>query len=176
MTSRYGNASRTCVGGIHGRLVDSPNKRPVINTGIWYICVYEYKYVYIYIYIYCIYKRYFSPSSTDASLWAWSLCYLTRCLIIASFPSFSPLSLYRLFLNAAPLLVSKQSSPCDLLCPQISRFMGPTWGPSGAERTQVGPMLAPWTLLSRLLSPWPNYFHFPSSYLTLLKCFGTPHW
>ena len=26
--------------------------------------------------------------------------------------------------------------------------MGPTWGPSGADRTQVGPMLAPWTLLS----------------------------
>ena len=29
-----------------------------------------------------------------------------------------------------------------------SKFMGPTWGPSGADRTQVGPMLAPWTLLS----------------------------
>ena len=26
----------------------------------------------------------------------------------------------------------------------ITRFMGPTWGPSGADRTQVGPMLAPW--------------------------------
>ena len=30
----------------------------------------------------------------------------------------------------------------------IARFMGPTWGPYGADRTQVGPMLAPWTLLS----------------------------
>ena len=30
----------------------------------------------------------------------------------------------------------------------IARFMGPTWGPSGADRTQVGPMWAPWTLLS----------------------------
>ena len=30
----------------------------------------------------------------------------------------------------------------------IARFMGPTWGPSGADGTQVGPMLAPWTLLS----------------------------
>ena len=28
--------------------------------------------------------------------------------------------------------------------------MGPTLGPSGADRTQVGPMLAPWTLLSIL--------------------------
>ena len=32
--------------------------------------------------------------------------------------------------------------------PLIARFMGPTWGPSGADRTQVGPMLAPWNLLS----------------------------
>ena len=31
---------------------------------------------------------------------------------------------------------------------QIARFMGPKWGPSGAERTQGGLMLAPWTLLS----------------------------
>ena len=31
---------------------------------------------------------------------------------------------------------------------QISRFMGPSWGPSGADRTQVDPMLAPGTLLS----------------------------
>ena len=30
----------------------------------------------------------------------------------------------------------------------IARFMGPTWGPSGADRAQVGPILAPWTLLS----------------------------
>ena len=28
----------------------------------------------------------------------------------------------------------------------IARFVGPTWGPSGADRSQVGPMLAPWTL------------------------------
>ena len=33
----------------------------------------------------------------------------------------------------------------------IARFMGPSWGPSGADRTQVGPMLAPWTLLSGLV-------------------------
>ena len=31
---------------------------------------------------------------------------------------------------------------------QIARFMGPTWDPPGADRTQVGPVLAPWTLLS----------------------------
>ena len=30
----------------------------------------------------------------------------------------------------------------------MARFMGPTWDPSGADRTQVGPILAQWTLLS----------------------------
>ena len=30
----------------------------------------------------------------------------------------------------------------------ITRFTGTTWGPSGPDRTQVRPMLAPWTLLS----------------------------
>ena len=30
---------------------------------------------------------------------------------------------------------------------QIARFMRPTWGPPGADRTQVGPMRASWTLL-----------------------------
>ena len=31
---------------------------------------------------------------------------------------------------------------------QIARLMRPIWGPPWADRTQVGPMLAPWTLLS----------------------------
>ena len=31
---------------------------------------------------------------------------------------------------------------------QIARFAWPTWGPPGSCRPQVGPMLAPWTLLS----------------------------
>ena len=38
----------------------------------------------------------------------------------------------------------------------IARYMGPTLGPSGADRTQVGPMLAPWTLLSGTLLNSPN--------------------
>ena len=31
---------------------------------------------------------------------------------------------------------------------QIAKFIGPTWGPPGSSRPQMGPMLAPWTLLS----------------------------
>ena len=32
--------------------------------------------------------------------------------------------------------------------PQIARFMGPMWGPPGSCRPQMGPVLAPLTLLS----------------------------
>ena len=35
---------------------------------------------------------------------------------------------------------------------QIARFMGPTWDPPGSCRPQVGPMLAPWTLLSGMFT------------------------
>ena len=34
------------------------------------------------------------------------------------------------------------------LLSQIAKSMGPTWGPPGSCRPQMGPMLAPWTLLS----------------------------
>ena len=34
----------------------------------------------------------------------------------------------------------------------IARFMGPTWGPPGADRTQVGHMWATWTFLSGLFT------------------------
>ena len=49
---------------------------------------------------------------------------------------------------------------------QIAKFMGPTWGPPGSFRPQMGPMLAPQTLLSGEVLNWqqslkPN----PSSYL-----------
>ena len=53
----------------------------------------------------------------------------------------------RLFYCNAVLLDSRYQWPL-LLTSQITRFMGPTWSPSGADRTQVGPMLASWSLLS----------------------------
>ena len=36
---------------------------------------------------------------------------------------------------------------CTNMYTQVASFMRPTWDPSGADRTQVGPMLVPWTLL-----------------------------
>ena len=52
--------------------------------------------------------------------------------------------------------------------PLIAKFMGPTWGPSGADRTQVGPMLAPWTLLSGSLRVVTFYYLIMS--LAWLNC------
>ena len=49
---------------------------------------------------------------------------------------------------------------------QISRFMGPTWGPPGSCRPQMGPMVAPWTLISGQTSRTISY-----EYTTLLVPF-----
>ena len=42
----------------------------------------------------------------------------------------------------------------------IAKCMGPTWGPSGADRTQMGPILAPRTLLSGDINKWKHYWLF----------------
>ena len=34
---------------------------------------------------------------------------------------------------------------------QVGKFMGPSWVPPGSCRPQMGPMLAPWTLLSGIV-------------------------
>ena len=49
--------------------------------------------------------------------------------------------------------------PCEIAIylgweAKIAIFIGPTWDSPGAERTQVDPNLAPWTLLSGRLNSW----------------------
>ena len=44
----------------------------------------------------------------------------------------------------------------------IARFIRPTWSPSGAGRALVGPMLAPWTLLSGHISGGLCHRRYPS--------------
>ena len=44
----------------------------------------------------------------------------------------------------------------------IAWFMGPTWGPPGDDRTQVGPMWAPWKLLTGI-------YHFSKVTVSRLK-------
>ena len=42
-----------------------------------------------------------------------------------------------------PMADSTAAKMARIATTLIARFMGPSWGPSGADRTQVGPMLAP---------------------------------
>ena len=58
-----------------------------------------------------------------------------------------------LTLPDSPALTDASSAVFRWVCRQsmMARFMGPTWGPSWADRAQVGPMLAPWTLLSGMM-------------------------
>ena len=51
-------------------------------------------------------------------------------------------------------------------CSQIAKFTGPTWGPPGSCRPQMGPMLVPWTLLSGL---WMSYSAQHNSKFTYLS-------
>ena len=51
---------------------------------------------------------------------------------------------------------------------QIAKFMGSTWGPPGSCRPQMGPMSAPWTLLSGIQFVW-CYMEFRSFHLYLLS-------
>ena len=56
--------------------------------------------------------------------------------------------------------------------PQIAKFMGPTWGPPGSCRPQMGPILGPWILLSgtssaldqtcllKMIYVWHTVLHF----------------
>ena len=49
-------------------------------------------------------------------------------------------------------LANAKSAMALVMNSQIAKFMGPTWGPPGSCRPQMGPMLAPWTLLCGLVS------------------------
>ena len=58
------------------------------------------------------------------------------------------LHILRLFSHITVCYIWEAVVGCvSLVIKLIARFMRPTRGPSGADRTQVGPMLAPWTLL-----------------------------
>ena len=61
----------------------------------------------------------------------------------------------RWFVKYKSVLV--QVIPCRHIVdtPQIAKFMGPTWGPPGSCRPQMGPMLAIWILLSGTIT-WTN--------------------
>ena len=56
--------------------------------------------------------------------------------------------------------------------------MGPTWGPSGSYRPQMGPMLATWNLLSGmplLLTFWVPWCFVQNNLFCLLLCMQSQH-
>ena len=73
--------------------------------------------------------------------------------------------------NAASIMCAWKSCEKSIIY-QRARFMGPTWGPSGTDRTQVGPMLAPWTLLSGMHLFWYciMYMSWPMSVYVEFTC------
>ena len=54
----------------------------------------------------------------------------------------------------------------------IARFMWPTWGPAGANRAQVCPMLVPWTLLSRMSLKYHWTYQWWCISTLLIYCFS----
>ena len=86
-------------------------------------------------------------------IWVWWVKFIVISFIIFMASSWYPHRAVSCFMSA--LLCGRWPSSHYCLPGWIcwsaalqTRFMRPTWGPSGADRTQVGPMLAPWTLLS----------------------------
>ena len=54
-------------------------------------------------------------------------------------------------LNFYQIIQKKETTAAIIQLASLTAiFMVPRWGPAGADRTQVGPMLVPWTLLSGL--------------------------
>ena len=69
------------------------------------------------------------------------------------------------------------SSPLHSIINLIAKFIRPAWGLPGADRTQVGPMFAPWVLLSGdiqfVLNRDITYFHVSCLLYNLWDQFST---
>ena len=59
---------------------------------------------------------------------------------------------------------------CHKVLTLIARYMGPTWGPPGSCRPQMGPMLAPCTLLSGTTPSCPKLHPGRLDRIKTLKC------
>ena len=80
----------------------------------------------------------------------WSLSLLLVMLLLLLLLLLLSLIIFGLLMRIWEFIDSKQRIPCaaEGQASQIAKFMGPTRGPPGSSRPQMGPMLAPWTLLS----------------------------
>ena len=81
------------------------------------------------------------------------LCLVLYCKIILHFTSSLILYMYTTYFIKCVVYVYICLYEYTFVCQcsnntQIASFMGPTWGPLGSCRPQIGPKLAPCTLLS----------------------------
>ena len=77
----------------------------------------------------------------------WSYVFLALTYGTPPWLATSCIPIEMVYLSFFPLYFQQNS--------QIAKFIGPTWGPPGSCQPQMGPMLAPWTLLSNLWCPLP---------------------
>ena len=77
----------------------------------------------------------------------------TRCLVISLLCCYVIIQ-HTLWCCYNMVIFHHNTGSRCLITTQIANFMGPTWGPPGACRPQMGPMLAPWTLLSGIILSW----------------------
>ena len=156
------SASLAFVWGIHRGPVNSPHKWPVTRKMFSFDDVIMWKYRLLNLHILIIDGLSSGPLYLSYSKVHPDLTLHTTIFIISFFSLFGHSESAMACLsttvtkNRTGLLATRAPT-------QIARFVGPTWGPSGADRTQVGPMLAPWTLLSGHSSlsymPSPRLIH-----------------
>ena len=103
------------------------------------------------------------PTQTTRGIENWKMHAIKQINICAEYRGIVPVDLTGLSGTCTP----------GLRPSLIARFMGPTWGPSGADRTQVRPMLVPWTLLSGLA--FGNHVPVSCTDLNLYQAY-LPHW
>ena len=86
-------------------------------------------------------------SCTKPSIWSWTIV-----IYIAPSPHSNQVSSTHTGSSLDGWMDPSQTRGVKFHTSLIAMFMGPTWGSPGADRTQVGPMLAQWTLLSGMLT------------------------
>ena len=118
---------------------------------------------------------------------AFALTWITHCLLFKE-PFYRDIGIFESSLMVASSCSFRQQTitwnilidgTYSLLYPTvatlIARFIGPTWCPPKADRTQVGPILAPWVLLSGNALKAFDFFNWPKRYISFKRILHPHH-
>ena len=103
------------------------------------------------------------------NIWKFSSCYETR---VKSLPNTSSDQFGRWSIVKFVKFALKSQKGFHIISSLIARFVGPTWGPSGADRTQVSPMLAPRISLSGIAITTQALLHIFRKEMNFIKWMG----